>query len=183
MNYDEEKQEFDERVTALADALHVVTGDPWQAELTQGLNARMVLPDGRGIFVRPESGRLRFSGCYPRLEASRDYNEFGLHYGEIHVITCGPERELLAIARDIQRRFLPDYQVYWERGLAERTQHVVQIEAVAGYAVRLSEAWDAEVKPDVRDPRHAAACLYPTTHGMRANLKVSYYDGGHVGVV
>ena len=70
--------------------------------------------DGAGIaiaFVWNQQGRIEVSGRYP-------YQASG-HFRDRPVITLNAARRAEALAREISRRFLPDYLVRWEEAQAE----------------------------------------------------------------
>lgn len=85
----------------------------WEAEPND--NSRV------GILRRPDGGRihLRLSNNGARIEVSGVYPTPISYHGNNPMITVSPRRTSQAIARDIEQRFLPDYDKLFAKSWAD----------------------------------------------------------------
>lgn len=116
--------------------------EKWAATLQDGAIGKLV-ETGEGYTIWCEwgypAGRMEVHGGYPYNEATG--REHGLRYGEQHNIGFNTGKGAVKCARDIAARFLPQYFLYWERGLAARDQENWDILIVQTCADKLKKSW------------------------------------------
>jgi hypothetical protein len=105
--------------------------------------------DGREIHLdgRPgmgPRGKLRVSGSYPTAPGYMEYRP---------TINVGRSRAPSAIARDILRRFLPEYLTAHSLSVAEHVQEKARVARVADIRQRLADALGGTVGNNGSGPR------------------------------
>lgn len=87
--------------------------------------------DSQGIRLRITDGRLIVTGMWPMPVKGPERNHIfdaGNHGYTSPRITCNPDREPAALARDIERRFLPDYLWQYEEMCRRRDAKIAELE-------------------------------------------------------
>ncbi len=105
-----EIQEFKTKIEAVAAVLKMAVDFASDEDMRWNLWAHLLGPDSQEILVQTGAykltGHFRFSGCFPRSE-TREYS----HYGESPSISVSVEKSAEQIARDIERRLMPNYLI------------------------------------------------------------------------
>ncbi len=103
-----ETQEFKTKVIAIGAALKMSVTFGTDEDMRWNKWAHFIGSDGQEIRVQngdyKTKGRFDFSGCFPRNERG-EYQ----HYGTAPSITVTVEKSPEQIARDIERRLMPEY--------------------------------------------------------------------------
>lgn len=112
-------------------------GKPWKYSRLEPSNWRFEIIDGmgRGFILRPDKGRLKISGMFPRHKCtvySSDYQTIGVSMA----------RHSKGIAAEIKRRLLPDYLKSYETALlryAEERQKDEHLRLLAESILKVSQ--------------------------------------------
>lgn len=106
-----------EKLIELTGAIAKVLG--WDYKSNKECWTQTITKDGKGLHVRTDGReRLIISGVWPRFTDSAGCAQIALpHYvkEECRDITVAAARSPEAIAKDIERRFLPEYNRVWEK--------------------------------------------------------------------
>ena len=112
-------------------------------------------PDGRELGVSIETygsrkGKVEIRGVLPRRDAKGDYFDAGVKAPSIGV---GGDRGIDAIARDVQRRLLPDYEDVFARAneaLARRNEYLAATtDSISAIVREVSELeWDRRARDE-----------------------------------
>lgn len=157
--------------TEFAGALASITGEPWTVGEYRAdswdKGVTLAGPDGMALYLSHDQyrGKVHVSGICPRDRSGQAYPY--THDRKASAVCVGPKRAAAAAARDVARRYLPDYRLDHERGRE-------QIRAADAYA----DAADAAAR--------ALAAVNGDTRARRPHSpgdtpQVSYYnrtDGG-----
>lgn len=128
--------------------------------------------DGSGMTMRLYNGRLSISGQYPSSVTDGDnVLHFYPHSSEDRVnITVSPDRSAEAIAKDIQRRFLPGYWAVYLEMVAQKQRQLDFIEQREVILKELGRALGiAPRKGEIKFPYHGA-------HQPHGTIKISLYQ-------
>ena len=89
-------------------------------------NPHLVGPNGATIALSfngwNNEGRVRVSGTWPEADKINGGTERFYPYQEAHKITCAISRGPAAVAKDINRRLLPDFLPAWDEQDERRTK-------------------------------------------------------------
>jgi hypothetical protein len=127
-------------VAALLNGEHFTVETP---EAGERHYVRLVAPDGRAFSLNNSwsgRGKLHVSGCYPKdgdkYMGPREWGAIGYNE-QAPSINVSAEREPGPIARDISRRFLPEYTRVYQACEAKRAEHVAYLATVNNAAAQL----------------------------------------------
>lgn len=175
---DDWKKQYDAFVKELGESLDLLTVQEWKGRLGEGIFGWLDGPDGRCIVIHYDRGRLSFGGLYPRSDLVANHEFGGPPYGVKHNTGCAMDRGALAVAKDVARRFLPDYETYWQKGIEERDEYEARVRRCEAVAGDLGDAWRGEMKVHEHDPVEASMRLYRSSGGVDASVRLKVYSDG-----
>lgn len=108
-----------------------------------------------GVLQRPDGGRihLRLSNNGARIEVSGVYPTPISYHGNNPMITVSPRRTSQAIARDIEQRFLPEYDKLFARSWADANNEHRRLQERIETTRRLADLLDIPFHPS-SDPKN-----------------------------
>jgi len=117
---------------------------------------------GRGIHISADAyghrGRWCISGNYPQAQDGYLFNPNGRYGWTVPGITCTRSKTAQQVARDIQRRLLPEYLPMWDKLAADRDQHDQVNQDAQDTMSALAEAGHGNIVP-----QHGQGC-YPKVY-------------------
>lgn len=153
-----------ERVKSIAVELSILEGEVWTAKITEWHSDEIETERGDVLHVEPSNGRIITSAGRPR---GIDRNMF--NYPRV---TSDASRTADAIARDIQRRLLPDAREAWTKCRAEQEKYNAEVKRVQETCARLEKIGFHH--SGFSNPGDNRADLWGSDHIRRATI---YSDG------
>jgi hypothetical protein len=119
-------------------------------------------------------GRVSFYGCWPKFQDGTIYSG-----GKRAEITCGTSREPSKLAKEIQRRLLPDYDRSYAQALAYVRTHDANGSEAEAIATRIAAAIGGKVGANRSRRGDGVAILEEPDAVRKLTVQPAYSGCGH----
>ena len=165
---DEQAVTWPNYVAQLAAELSKLDGEPWTVvQHERSSRDFLARGDGHEILLINSDSRIVINGVYPETDGYAPAYDPKYCFRKRSVITCAISRGPLAIAKDIFRRFLPDYLTFWAK-CAEVVQgwetdkrlEIDSVQALTSATGGSAYMWEHKARPHINIDAHRIHANY-----------------------